>query len=93
MTYQEVKNNFIQNLAENAYLNMCSAEEMNIAITALEKQIPKKPLEQECDFFDFRLVCPECKNSIVNVWNSRDYKPNYCHYCGQRLDWSGNATD
>nr|DAG75323.1 MAG TPA: LysW biosynthesis protein LysW [Caudoviricetes sp.] len=57
---------------------------------ALKKQIPKKPLKQECDFFDFNLVCPECKNRIVNVWSKREYKPNYCHYCGQALDWSGN---
>lgn len=57
---------------------------------ALEKQIPKKPLKQECDFFDFNLVCPKCKNRIVNVWSKREYKPNYCHYCGQALDWSEN---
>lgn len=25
MTNKEVKNNFVQNLAENAYINMCSA--------------------------------------------------------------------
>lgn len=34
MTNKEVKNNFVQNLAENAYINMCSVEEMNIAIKA-----------------------------------------------------------
>lgn len=90
MTNKEVKNNFVQNLAENAYINMCSAEEMKIAIEALEKQIPKKPLKQEFYFLDFRLVCPECKKSIVNVWNKAEYKPNYCHYCGQALDWSEN---
>lgn len=88
MTPKQVRDNFVQNLAENAYLNMCTVEEMEIAISALEKQIPKKPLKQECDFFDFILVCPECKNRIVNVWNKREYKPNYCHYCGQALDWS-----
>ena len=54
----------------------------------LEKLLPKKPLKQEDNFFDFYLVCPECKNRIVNVWNKREYKPNYCHYCGQALDWS-----
>lgn len=53
----------------------------------LDKLIPKKPLKQECDFFDFNLVCPKCKNRIVNVWSKREYKPNYCHYCGQALDW------
>lgn len=42
MTYEEVRNNFIQDLAENAYLNMCSTEEMKIVIEALDKQIPKK---------------------------------------------------
>lgn len=57
------------------------------AKNSLEKQIPKKPLKLEYDFFDFTLVCPECKNRIVNVWNKREYKPNYCHYCGQALDW------
>lgn len=31
----------------------------------------KKPLKQECDFFDFILVCPNCKNRIVNVWSKR----------------------
>lgn len=71
MTIENVRNNFVQDLAENAYLNMCTVEEMNIAIKALEKQIPKKPLKQECDFFDFNLVCPECKNRIVNVWSKR----------------------
>ncbi len=63
-------------------------EALNTIKTAVKKQIPKKPLKQECDFFDFNLVCPECKNRIVNVWSKREYKPNYCHYCGQALDWS-----
>lgn len=65
-------------------------EALNMVENAVGKQIPKKPLKQECDFFDFNLVCPECKNRIVNVWNKREYKPNYCHYCGQALDWSEN---
>lgn len=63
-------------------------EDLQTIKDALKKQIPKKPLKQECDFFDFNLVCPECKNRIVNVWSKREYKPNYCHYCGQALDWS-----
>ena len=94
MTIQEVKNNFVQNLAENAYINMCSVEEMNIAIKALEKQIPKNPLKQKfgfCDlvgFFDFRLVCPECEQPIARYFNKKEYKPRYCHNCGQALDWS-----
>lgn len=62
-------------------------EYKEVVCKALEKQIPKKPLNQKCGIFDFNLICPECKNRIVNVWSKREYKPNYCHYCGQALDW------
>lgn len=61
---------------------------------ALEKQIPKKPLEQKygfCDlvgFFYVRLVCPECKQPIAQYSKKKEYKPRYCHNCGQALDWS-----
>lgn len=41
----------------------------------IEKQIPKKPK------FEKLYVC-ECGNSLIM------YKPYYCHYCGQKLDWS-----
>lgn len=57
---------------------------------ALEKQIPKKPLKQEFGFFDFRLVCPECEQPIARYFNKKEYKPRYCHNCGQALDWSKN---
>ena len=63
-------------------------EALKTVENAVKKQIPKKPIKQEYDFFDFKLVCPECKNSIVNVWSKVEYKPNYCHYCGQALDWN-----
>jgi hypothetical protein len=77
MTIQEVKNNFVQNLAENAYTNMCSVEEMNIVIEALEKQIPKK-----VNKILNKVVCPTCKTFA-------ELSP-YCRYCGQALDWSEN---
>lgn len=64
------------------------SDAINEAINALKNQIPKKPMLQECGFFDFRLVCPECKQPIVNVWSKAEYKPNFCHYCGKNLDWS-----
>jgi len=34
------------------------------------------------------LSCPNCLTPIVNAWSNLDYKPNYCHYCGQKFDWS-----
>ncbi len=65
----------------------------DVAISAIEKQIPKKPIEKETDNLwngmSTRTVsCPNCKKQIVNVWNKADYKPKFCHYCGQALDWS-----
>ena len=51
-----------------------------IAIQALEKQIPKKPKERDCIGFD-TLVCPECKMALYL------YEP-YCDNCGQAIDWS-----
>ena len=55
-----------------------TAEE--IAINALEKQIPKKPKEKDCIGFN-TLACPECKMALYL------YEP-YCDNCGQAIDWS-----
>ena len=92
MTNEEVKNNFVQNLAENAYINMCSVEEIIIAIKALEKQIPKKLKTTEVGRFGLVFLCPSCENQIAMIWDSvlqkGKYKQKYCHYCGQALDWS-----
>ena len=57
------------------------------AIKALEKQIPKKGI-MIGDNYSSVLSCPNCRKPIVNVWNVGKYEPNYCHYCGQALDWS-----
>ena len=52
-------------------------EALSLAISALEKQIPKKPIEPDGLFYK----CPICKNCI------RDYN-RYCTVCGHKLDWS-----
>ena len=92
MTNEEVKNNFVQDLAENAYINMCSVEEMNIAIKALEKQIPKKLKTTEVGRFGLVFLCPSCENNMAMIWNSvwqkGRYNQKYCDNCGQALDWS-----
>jgi hypothetical protein len=49
-----------------------------LAINALEKQIPKKPHQEE---FELNECCPNCEYIF-------DGFPNYCEYCGQRIDWS-----
>lgn len=61
-----------------------SAEAMNLAIDALEKQIPKKPLHMHKNYY-----CPICKEDGWMLWD--DAIPNdtdaYCGRCGQALDW------
>lgn len=54
-----------------------------------EKETAKKPIlkDDKTGFGDKVLVCPNCNRQIVNVWSQREYTPNYCHYCGQKLDW------
>ena len=44
-------------------------------LEAVEKQNPKKPIEDHT--FDF---CPVCSYSV-------DYLRNYCKHCGQAIDW------
>ena len=53
-------------------------EVRNIAIEALEKQLPKKPILKRNAYGGIS-VCPTCGAS--------DYG-KYCRQCGQKLDWS-----
>jgi len=48
------------------------------AIEALEKQLPKKPQISKAYY-----GCPDC-----TTIRSLRQKHNYCHDCGQKLDWS-----
>ncbi len=91
MTNEKVKNNFVQNLAENAYINMCSVEEMNIAISALEKQIPKKPKNYLVNMKCIDFLCPNCKKKIISKIDGEwvaGKNQKFCDECGQALDWS-----
>ena len=66
-------------------------EAMRMSIQALEKQIPKKPIEYEDKFY----ACPICRNVLLHKWKKYNTelidKSNglpYCLCCGQKLDWS-----
>lgn len=67
------------------------AEAIDVAINALEKQIPKK-LEYEADgYADGELVydyakCPICGHDFE--YGINDWGCEYCSDCGQKLDWS-----
>lgn len=61
-----------------------SLEILHMATNALEKRISIKP--QKVLAFTGKTVfeCMNCGNELeVNVFNGQ-----YCHWCGQKLDWS-----
>jgi hypothetical protein len=54
----------------------------DLAINAMEKQIPKKPFIN-----DYSLTCcPNC-HGIEVLAGCESIQLNYCNQCGQKLDW------
>ena len=78
----------ITKLKRKAYRTTCYGdkvlehEENLVAIEALEKQIPKKPIFYAHDYY-----CSVCNSLVGN--NEFEWKRfKYCDTCGQKLDWS-----
>ena len=68
-------------------------EAMEMAFSALEKQIPKKPKK-----IDHWMLCPNCyeKNGfsydyLVGMKQRGHEDISYCLGCGQAIDWEGEA--
>lgn len=59
----------------------------SVAIEALEKQIPKKPINEECYY-----ICPCCRGDLGvsddDIFIYELSMPKYCSNCGCVLDWS-----
>lgn len=67
-------------------------EALNMAIQALEKQIPTKPIFNHNLSDTLSLFHCECGSTIkvshdIGIMNNNN-APNYCSKCGCRLDWS-----
>ena len=67
-----------------------------VAIAALEKQVPKKPIEKHYvesgNPTYTKTTCPNGCRVQVNK-GEYAYSNNYCHKCGQKLDWSDPKHD
>ena len=63
-----------------------------MAIQALEKQIPKKPRKTDSYRGIFRriyaYVCPTCGNACLEKQENERQDTMFCWNCGQKLDWS-----
>jgi hypothetical protein len=53
-----------------------------IAISALEKQIPKKPLDKSLEYDGEYGYCPCCKSILADYSDQKR-----CRDCGQAIDW------
>lgn len=51
-----------------------------------ERDTAKAPEEIQDAFGDGRLICPHCRNSVINYFN-RSRPPQFCMICGQRIRW------
>lgn len=87
MTYKEAIKNINALNAVCGQKGLYDAEfesALELAILALEKQIPKKPLHMHKNYY-----CPICKEDGWMLWD--DAIPNdmdkYCGKCGQAIDW------
>ena len=62
---------------------------LKLAISALEKQIPKKPKYEDVDniYGAIKRTCTAC-GDVCMVSNGAKPYEHYCRQCGQALDWS-----
>lgn len=67
-----------------------AVEHCNIAIEALEKQLPKRVDFEEDVAENMCVECPSCGSFLGYRVDCLDenYQFDNCKHCGQRLDWS-----
>ena len=94
MELEEVRNHLTMVLATNAYINICKSTDLVIAIEAIDKQIPKNPVQEHYVIENvvthkmipsFREVCPNCGSDYIKDDYGMIY--SHCADCGQAIDW------
>ena len=84
MTKKEAKRRIIQHIEihsrKEPIFAVYISEALNMAISCIEAQIPKKPVP----YFNDEYKCPIC-DTLVNL--SSGYKQPFCYNCGQAIDW------
>ena len=100
MTYEEAKALFEEDLKDGKCSDDCpECNARELAISALEKQIPKNPTQANytvkvngvdtlLDENEFT-KCPSCTYKDIEVKHGQ----KYCHICGQALGGSNAETE
>ena len=66
-------------------------EELEVVVEALEKQIAKKVIKQSTDEkTHYKCNCGYIFKTVYNDGTTQTHLNigNYCHKCGQKLEWS-----
>ena len=83
MTYKDASRDIINYMVNGCYNgeNALSWDTLNTAVSALDKQIAKKP--DDVDIIGGAKVglCSKCRGGTVD-------SDNFCSKCGQAIDWS-----
>ena len=84
MTIEEAIKDIKENIQPSA-----GGKSLEMAIAALEKQMPKKPTYEGDGHWNGQLVydtwvCPNCEKRYEVDYDNYDHCPN----CGQAIDWS-----
>lgn len=83
MTYEEAKALFEEDLKEGKCSDDCpECNARELAIIALEKQIPKRISTKFYDCGSYDYICTSC-GYVIDIDNKM-----YCEHCGQALYWS-----
>lgn len=91
MTENEAIKEFQQNI-DMPFGSNISREASKLAVSAMQKQIPKRPIFNHNLSDTLSLFHCECGNAIkvshdIGIMDNNN-APNYCSKCGCRLDWS-----
>ncbi len=79
--HEELKE-FLEELQEYEDTGLTPPEIMELK----DRDTAKEPEEIQDAFGDGILICPNCRNSVINYFN-RSRPPQFCMICGQRLRW------
>ena len=100
-TLKHYRSNLIDMCGENSTESE-PIQAYDAAITAIEKQIPKKPhitlmRNDAGELFGQWVMCPRCYEEsgfdydfLVGMKQKQHHKVSYCLGCGQAIDWSEN---
>jgi hypothetical protein len=93
MSYEEQAIEEIKEALRYGCGDYMDTQTLDTALSALEKQIPKK-LTHEATLYKC-FTCPNCKNVVDEFIDFRGEKTRvitpYCKFCGQNLDWGDSV--